>query len=214
MKNVLVYFEGPSDIAAMKQLFGDLIEQKTSSGVSIKFFPAPEGDKKHALLTKTPIRAVRTLKNDDTAVVAIVPDLYPPNKGLAHQTPGELRDAVRALVAKECERIAPDRREALVQRFEVFCFKHDLEVLLLACPEALKRRLNTGTLRVSWTKSVEDQNHDNPPKRIIEKLFEAHGQRYEGVADAPQILLGCDYRQLAEACPQGFKPFAEFLENL
>jgi len=214
MKKVVVYFEGPSDISAMRQLFGGLIEKKSSEGVSIIFSQAAKGDRKKTLLMETPKRAARMLSNGEVDVVAIVPDLYPQNKGFDHHTIDELRDGAHAIFVNECTRIAPKRQNILAPRFKVFCFKHDLEALLLACPDTLKRRLNTDTLRISWAKSVEDQNHDDPPKKIIEKLFEAHGQRYADVADAPQILLGCDYRRLVAACPQGFKPFAEFLENL
>lgn len=214
MKEVLVYFEGPSDIAAMNQLFAPLIEEKSATGVAIQFFQTREGDKKKNLLTRTPHDAARIVSNKPEAIVAIVPDLYPPNKGFSHRSYAEMKLEAEAIFARECERISPGSSENLKTRFKVFCFKHDLEVLLLASPDELKGRLGGATLRVSWTTPVEDQNHDDPPKFVVKRLFSEHHAYYDEVTDAPVILAGRDYRQLAEACPQCFKPFVEFLENL
>ena len=214
MKKVAVYFEGPSDIAAMRQLFGGLIKTKSSAEVSIHFFQAAKGDRKKTLLMDIPKRAARMLNNGEADIVAIVPDLYPRNKGFDHHTIDELQNGAYAIFVKECARIAPKMQNTLTQRFKVFCFKHDLEALLLACPDALKYRLNTSKLLVNWAKSVEDQNHDDPPKEVIKRLFTAHNEKYDEVVDAPLLLEGCDYHTLAKDCSQGFKPFAEFLENL
>lgn len=214
MKDVLVYVEGPSDVRAMEQLFGGLIAAKCEAGVSIRFFPAREGDRKKNLLTRTPKDAARLLKNNPQTFVVIVPDLYPPNKGFDHKTFDEMRKGAEDVFADECRRIAPGEGRSLHDRFKVFCFKHDLEVLILACPEGLKYRLGATKLRLDWCNPAEDQNHDDPPKAVVKRLFSQHGDYYAEVADAPIILANCDYLALAEACPQCFKPFVEFLENL
>jgi hypothetical protein len=98
-------------------------------------------------------------------------------------------------------------------RFHAFCFKHDLEVLLLAADEQLRRRLGAHRLQRTWAEDVEDQNHDIPPKRIIEALYREHERAY-GVAEASIILEDADYKEIAERCPQCFKPFIEFLTSL
>lgn len=214
MKEVLLYFEGPSDVAAMDVLFGNLIQEKAGAGVTIKLLKADSGDRKQTLLTRTPVNAARILQKMPRTMVAIVPDLYPPNKGFDHRTFDEMREGAEAVFHRECERIAPGSGGVLRDRFKVFCFKHDLEVLLLASPDALKARLNISALRVSWSNPVEDQNHDAPPKVVVKRLFKEHNAYYDEVADAPFLLSGSDYRRLAEACPQCFKPFVDFLEAL
>ena len=72
--------------------------------------------------------------------------------------------------------------------------------------------LGVQNLERRWTVPVEDQNQDEPPKRIVEKLFRAHGEKYVETLDAPLILITVDYHRIAEHCPQQFKPFVEFLE--
>lgn len=62
--------------------------------------------------------------------------------------------------------------------------------------------------------SAEEQDHEQPPKRIIENLFKQHNMRYKDTADAPAILGDCEYQALALRCPQCFKPFVDFLESL
>jgi hypothetical protein len=37
----------------------------------------------------------------------------------------------------------------------------------------------------TWTIPVEDQNHDIPPKRIIEEIFKKYGKSYKESVDAP-----------------------------
>jgi hypothetical protein len=96
----------------------------------------------------------------------------------------------------------------------VFSFKHDLEALLLASEEALFRHLGMERSRVKWKVPVEDQDHDCPPKRIVEQLFEEAGKRYRDTVDAPRILKACSYLEIAERCDQAFKPFVQFLIGL
>jgi hypothetical protein len=96
----------------------------------------------------------------------------------------------------------------------VFCFKYDLEALILAAEEALKDRLGAKSLSVTWRIPVEDQNHNCPPKHIVEELFTKHGKRYQGTVDAPLILGASKYQDIAERCFQCFKPFVQFLASL
>jgi hypothetical protein len=209
---VLVYVEGPSDKAAMEALLSPLLERKHREGVRISFHEAPTGDKKKSVLLKIPIKAVNILRNDPETVVVALPDLYPRNKGFSHSTPEELRSGMidqfeKALVDKGVE---DDR---ILQRFKVFCFKHDMEALLLASEDSLGRRIGPPGISCNWSQPVENQNHDRPPKRIIEELFLQRRKKYRDTVDAPMILAGAAYQDLMEECNQCFRPFVEFLEN-
>jgi hypothetical protein len=162
---------------------------------------------------KTPSKALNILRNDPYAIVIALPDLYPPNVFCAHTTFDELRDALR----QEFERIRQRKNiddTRLSERFRVFCFKHDLEALVLAAEEQLASRLGIPSVTCNWIKPVEDQDHNIPPKRIVERLFETHGNRYRDTIDAPWILGAAHYPEIATACPQCFKPFVDYLESL
>ena len=100
------------------------------------------------------------------------------------------------------------------QRFRVFCFKYDLEALLLASREQLASRLGVSALPVTWTEPVEEQNHNKPPKRIIEDLFRQHGNKYQDTIDAPLIPGASGYEDIAARCSQCFKPFVDYLKSL
>ena len=210
---VVVYVEGPSDVLALSALLQSLLEEKGSRGVAIEFFQAPSGDRKESVLLKVPLRAVNIILNDPGTMVVALPDLYPKNKGFPHETCEELRSGVMSRFEEELARkgVCDDR---LTARFKVFCLKHDLEALLLASGPALESRLGTASLPVTWSVPVEDQNQDDPPKRLIERLFADHHSKYKDTVDAPLILSSCNYKHIAERCPQCFKPFVDFLDAL
>lgn len=214
MKTVFIYVEGPSDKAAMERLFAKLIAEKMIVGVAIAFHFFREGNGKKNVVLHAPRKAADIVSNTPDSYVVAMPDLYPPNIGFDHSSPQELQDGMLSRFKQRCDSIAPKKWTEFRARFKVFCFKHDLEVLLLASPGALASRLGVSNLAPNWARHPEDQNHDVPPKRVVENVFREHGEKYDTVADAPLILANCDYRALAEACPQCFKPFVEFLENL
>jgi len=89
-----------------------------------------------------------------------------------------------------------------------------MEALLLAADKALKNRLGVNHLEVTWRIPVEDQDHDNPPKRIVENLFKSCRMHYVGTVDAPLVLGAASLQDIADRCRQCFKPFVEFLANL
>jgi hypothetical protein len=206
--------EGPSDKAAMRSMLEPLIEQKKQQGVTIEFFDSPNGDRKVVVLTKIPRKAVNIILNDPSAIVVAMPDLYPRNKAFPHETFEELASGILKNFDDALRTKTGNVDARLKERFRVFCFKHDLEALILASEESLKRRLETHSLRVTWRVPVEDQNHNHPPKRIVEDLFQQYGKRYKETVDAPLILAGSNYLEVADRCPQCFKPFVEFLQGL
>jgi hypothetical protein len=207
---IVVYVEGPSDKRAMEHLLEPLLHKARSVGVAIDFIPT-EGKRK--LITKTPIKAANILCNEADAVVIALPDLYPQNMGIAHQSFSELEEQLECEFRKILERKCIDD-ERLRQRFKVFCFKYDLEALVLAAEEQLASRLGVPAIACSWIKPVENQNHNQPPKHIVEKIFSEHHDRYQDTIDAPLILGASSYSVIAERCPQCFKPFVEYLESV
>lgn len=211
---VVVYVEGPSDRAAMLALLAPLLERKRQEGVNVDFFESPEGDKKASVLTKVPKRAAAMINNDSSAIVVAMPDLYPKNKGFTHETFEELQAGILKNFA---DALQAKGRKADVRwkgRFKVFCFKHDLEALVLAAKEALGDRFGASSLKVTWKIPVEDQNHGRPPKRIVEGLFTQYSKSYRDTVDAPVILGASKYQDIADQCPQCFKPFVQFLASL
>ncbi len=211
---VIIYVEGPSDRAAMEELLRPLIQQKRQEGVIISFLSASNGDAKKRILIEVPRRAANTILNNLNSIVVAMPDLYPKNKGFPHETVDELRAGILknfddALQSKDAR---DDVR--LKDRFRVFCFKYDLEALILASEEALKNRLGVDNLEVTWRVPVEDQDHEDPPKQVVKRLFKEHGKEYGETHDAPSILGRSNYQDVAGKCPQCFKPFVDFLTNL
>lgn len=197
---------------ALEALLTSLIRQKAQEGVRLQFFEAPSGDRKASLLRKVPIKAVGILRSNPHAEVIVLPDLYPPNKPFPHQTFAELRTSVRAEFKKEMNRLSiTDTR--ISDRFHVYCLKHDLEALLLAAKPTLLKYVGLDRSPISWTDPVEDQNHDTPPKHIVESLFEDQGMPYRGTIDAPQILEDASLPRVAGNCPQCFGPYVDFLKS-
>jgi len=217
---VVIYVEGISDKNAMELLLASLIAEKQELGIAIQFACIKGkdnqrgGDAKKDLLTKMPEKAVEFLRNQPGSIMVLMPDLYPKNKGFPHETFAELEAGImeRFSRALEAKGLADDSR--FRERFKVFCFQHDLEVLILAAEEQLKKYLGVKSFKISWQIPVEEQNQDLPPKRIVERLFESCGRKYKELRDASSILKEVDYHTISDRCPQSFKPFINFLENL
>lgn len=214
MTQVIVYVEGPSDKAAMEALLEPLLGPLRSRGVAVDFFETVSGDRKKSLLQKVPEKAVNILHNKPGSIVVAVPDLYPKNHGFKHETPEELADGMLDRFRTAVKGKGIENGPSLEARFRVFCFKHDLEALILASEGALRARLRAPGLKRSWRLPVEDIDHGHPPKRVVEEIFREHGQKYRETVDAPLILGSASYASLAEACPQCFRPFVDFLTSL
>ena len=217
---VVIYVEGASDVEAMQKLLEPLIVKKQQKGIAINFYSVKGnnndrgGDAKRDLLIKTPKKAVTILCNEPDSIVVAMPDLYPKNKGFPHETFEELKEGVMEKFdsALRSQKLEGDLR--LRERFKVFCFQHDLEVLILAAEEQLKEYLGVDSFKISWKIPVEDQNHNLPPKEIVKRLFQEYGYIYENTVDAPLILGSADYQKISDRCPHSFKPFIDFLESL
>jgi hypothetical protein len=213
LTTVIVYVEGRSDRLMLEALLAPLIGLRRQSGVEIRIRETEDGDRKHSLLTKTPRKAAGILINSPNTVVAAVPDLNPLGHGAPHGSFAELEASmtrlfVDALRGKGCD----DGR--LHPRFRVFCFKWDIEVLLLASREQLAAHLGAHTLVATWREPVEDQDDSRPPKVVITELFREQGRRYRGHIDGPAILRAATIDTVLERCPQHFARFVAFLRGV
>ena len=209
-REVLVYVEGPSDAQGLEILFEQLIANKLRSGVSIRFIPS---NSKKNLLHRDIRKALNIVLNRPHADVVLMPDLYPRNMGLMHDTAEELFERIEEQLSVLINQ-KPSEDERVLDRIQTFCFKHDFECLILAASEELKAHLNTRTLNVPWADPVEEQNHNDPPKRVVERIFESCGEKYVATEDAFDILAAADYQDIAASCPQSFQPFVDYLEGL
>ncbi len=210
MRQVIVYVEGLSDRLALEELLEGLLQQLVAEGVAVSFIPT-EG--KRRLLNRTPLKALNILRNNPHALVVALPDLYPPNVVFDHRTVEDLQHALRT----EFERQARRKRVTdtrVLSRFHIFCLKYDLEALVLAAERELASRLGQPSIERTWIVPVEDQDHNRPPKRVVEELFAACGERYRDTIDAPLILGAAHYPDIAAACPQCFQSLVAFLESL
>ncbi len=219
---VIIYVEGRSDKNAMEALLVNLIHKKSEEGVSIEFFPIKGGnndrggDAKKDLLLNAPTKAVDILCSTPNSIVILLPDLYPRNRGFPHETFQQLEAGIMENFSQALQkkRIQDER---LTERFRVFCFKYEMEALILAAESALKDKLGVTDitdLDVTWTIPVENQNHNRPPSEIVEQLFRNSGQKYNKTVDPQLILRKTSYQEIAEKCTQCFKPFVEFIEGI
>lgn len=210
---ILVYVEGPSDRAGLEALLRPLSEEQ---GVGLKFLPQHG---KTALLEGVPSKAADHLADHPDDWVFALPDLYPMRayEGTANAH-GSRRDLDRLLRRRFEERADRIRLAAeLRRRFLVHCLKHDLETLLLACPDQLRRRLGTDhALEKGWRRPVEEQNDEHPPKSVVERLFQRYRPKpgYVDTIDAPWILERADLPAIEKACPQSFAPFVADLRRV
>jgi len=209
VKEVFVYVEGPSDQLGMRELLSGIIEIAARKGNKIDFYPLGG---KEALLKKGPKKAINILRNRPNSWVFLLPDLYPRNKPFSHENYQDLKGELDKQFTEEIQRKNCD--EQIGKRFLVHCFKYDFESLLLASENILLQRLGKSKFSCKWKVPVEDQDHNNPPKRIVEVLFRDANMKYKDTADAPWILNRSNYRDLMIKCPQNFKPFIEDLFSI
>ncbi|MBX2889704.1 MAG: DUF4276 family protein [Saprospiraceae bacterium] len=210
----MIFVEGISDKKILESLFSSLIEEKRKTGTYVSFHEAPAGNKKASVLNKVPIKACDYIAHNSDHWVVAMPDLYPKNVGFPHESFDDLEKGLHEKCLQRLRQKNVKDPTYCLNRFKVFCFKHDMEVLLLAAKNEMMAYLKIQNLRTSWIEPVEDQNFDTPPKRIVEKIFAENGSSYKEVVDATAILDGVHYDFLAERCPQCFKPFVEFLKGL
>lgn len=210
---VLVYVEGPADRDALAALLRPIIESGRARGVGISFHPQHSKD---AVLDGVPRRAADHLADRPEDLVIALPDLYPMARYTgtrnAHSNFEELESLLHSRFEARADKL--NLAAEVRRRFQVHCLKHDLEALVLAAPDELRRRLGTNDqLRKAWRKPVEDQDDNRPPKRIVQDLFRKYRRRpgYVDTTDAPWILGRAELASIEAACPERFGPFAQEL---
>jgi len=182
-----IYVEGPSDRVGLLKLLHAL-------GVTsqrIRVYPL-EGTK---FLPRIGRRAAAVLCEEVGAHVFACPDLAPKasyeNPRWAYSDYQGLQDVLEREVRRELKgRVGARRLSEAMLRFHPHPFRHDFEVILLACPELLKRRLRTDTdITKHYNKSPEDQNFDDYPKKVVRRLFSKFATRgYNPVDDCAAVL--------------------------
>lgn len=191
---VWVYVEGPSDCNALNALWVRWRENLKNAGWGIQIKPIGNSGKsnKSKFFDKIGWRAIEKLEADSRNLVVGLPDFYPnqpyangPNK---HDTWQELCDVQSRIVRRVLKQEGFD--ESFMERFYPSALKHDLEMLLLAAREQLRSHLETRDQLVNrWRYPVEEQNQNQPPKRVVEELYLKYKKRaYRDTTDAPAVL--------------------------
>ncbi len=202
---VWVFVEGSSDVKALSALWSDWKEKlgEKEKGWGIHIIPL---ENKSKYFKKIGPRATEKLLNDPSDLVVGLPDLYPnrdyANTEYKHDNLKKLQEVQDRLVNKSLSSEKKVRRTDIgshMARFYSSALKHDLEVLLLAATKQLKIRLGMQNRhRLSgWRRPPEDQNQNQPPKRIVEDLFRKHlGKSYRQNVDSYAILSKANLREV------------------
>lgn len=184
---IRIYVEGETERAGLPKLLGLV----NPSRVAVAVHPLKGGK----FLPQIGFRAAEILCAEADAHVFACPDLAPNDdyRGTrwAYADCESLREVLRREVARELRsRLVPAKARSAAARFHPHPFRHDFEVLLLACPDLLKRRLRTDTdITKHYNRKPEDQNFEEYPKKVVRRLFSQFLRtRYSPVADCAAIL--------------------------
>lgn len=190
---VWIFVEGESDRIALTALWEEWRESLKGSQWGFRIIPL---ENKSKFFRKIGPRAAEKLANNGNDVVVGLPDLYPNheyvNSCFRHTDINELKRVQTELVRKSLAEVysfSADRIEGALGRFYGTALKHDLEMLLLAATDELRKVLGTPDTLGNWRHPVEDQNQMTPPKRIVEELFlTKKRKRYRDTVHAKAVL--------------------------
>jgi len=184
---IRIYVEGESERVGLPKL----LSLVNPSRLPVAVLPL----KGSRFLSEIGFRAAEILCAESDAHVFACPDLAP-NKDYrgtrwAYTHYEALQEVLRREVVRELRiRLSRRKAELAAARFHPHPFRHDFEVLLLACPDLLKRRLRTETdITKHYHRNPEDQDFDDYPKKVVRRLFSRFlGTHYIPVADCARIL--------------------------
>ncbi|MHC4477437.1 MAG: DUF4276 family protein [Planctomycetota bacterium] len=192
---VWVYVEGESDRKALEALWESWRNQLRGAGHGISIITLVD---KARFLGKIGARAGEKLCNNNADIVIGLPDLYPTREyqgtAFEHSDLADLKRIQKGAVLRALQEtfgLRIDRAKELLARFYPCALKYDLEMLLLAAKEQLRSYLRTPDQLGRWRNPVEDQDQDDPPKRIVEQLFRtksATKRAYRDTKDASAVL--------------------------
>lgn len=189
---VQFFLEGESDWRGLQALWRDWIERLRMKRQGMTFVTFTG---KAELLRKIGDRADRALLDGESDLIVSLPDLHPiaPFRGgpSAHVDFESLIHVQRAAVEKGLKETFRVRETAsYMDRYYPCAFRHDFEMLLLAAHDALKSFLGAADLP-KFSRVVEGQDLDRPPKRIVEECFLNRSPRkraYRETIHAPAVL--------------------------
>lgn len=209
---IRIYVEGPTEREALPKLLAHLEVARRR----VDILPL----KGSRFLKQIGRRSALILTKERDAHVFACPDLAPKdayeNTSWAYDHYEALQEVLRREAKKALRaRLNPKQVSQAMARFHAHPFRHDFEVVLLACPDLLKRRLGTkADITKRYKKSPEDQNFDEYPKKIVRRLFETFARRrYDAVDDCPRVLEYAraeHVQRIAKTCPR----FGEFIAAL
>jgi len=212
---IRIYVEGPSERAALPKLLAPV----RPTGARLDIYPL----KGSRFLKEIGFRAGAVLWQEKDAHVFACPDLAPRESYHGTRWAYSDYDSLAALLGREVgsdlrARLGTQRAKQLMRRFHPHPFRHDFEVLLLACPDLLKRYIGTNVdITTQYRKNPEDQDFNEYPKRVVGKLFSRFAKRrYDPVADCPRILEGVTaehLRRIEELCPR-MREFLRAIQGL
>ncbi|MDO8720980.1 MAG: DUF4276 family protein [Syntrophales bacterium] len=190
---VWIFVEGESDRIALNTLWEKWRESLRKFGWGIQIIPL---DGKSRYFRKIGPHAAEKLMHNENDLVVGLPDLYPnseyKNSSYKHNNLYELKMLQKQLVKDNLAKVfgaSPVDIQAALARFYPTAFKHDLEMLLLAAREELRKVLETNDALGNWRHPVEDQNQIKPPKYVIDELFQAKkGRKYRDTVHAKAVL--------------------------
>ncbi len=190
---VWVFVEGESDRIALNTLWASWQAELGKKGWGIQIHPL---DDKSRYFRKIGHRAAEKMANNDHDLVIGLPDLYPnaeySHTEFKHADLQELKAVQTRLVQDALQavfRLSPANAQARLARFFPSALKHDLEALLLAAVDELRRTLGTEETLGKWRHPVEDQNQQKPPKYVVEELFRTKKSRcYRDTVHARAVL--------------------------
>lgn len=191
-----VYVEGESDKLGLQSLWTNWREHLKNAGHGIEIIPLGN---KSRFFRKIGYLAARHLCDSNQDIVVGLPDLYPNQEYVGgrfeHSDIGQLMSVQKKEVSNTLRNnfnVNMAQVQQLLERFLPSALKYDLEMLLLAAKDQLRRYLGTSHQLVgNWRSPVEDQNQNRPPKRIVEELFRnrsTSGNAYRDTKDASAIL--------------------------
>jgi hypothetical protein len=192
---VWIYVEGESDKLALQTLWTNWVEHLRTVGHGIRIIPLK--NKSHFFDKIGPHAAEKLVANGEDIVVGL-PDLYPNQPYIGTKFEHTTMEQLKAIQKKEVLNAIQNtfgvnhaQAKQLLERFFPSALKHDLEMLLLAAREELRAYLRTTDQLGNWRNPVEDQNQEQPPKRIVEELFITKSETrraYRETKDASAIL--------------------------
>jgi hypothetical protein len=190
---VWIFVEGESDCIALNALWMKWRESLSKVGWGIHIIPL---DNKSKFFKKFGYRAAEKLVNNEDDLVIGLPDLYPNSdfnsSEYAHDNLPELKGVLTRLLKDSLGRVfgrTKPQIDVMLGRFHPTALKHDLEMLLLAARDDLRRVLGTSEALGNWRNPVEDQNQTRPPKYIVEELFRTKmGRRYCDTVHSKAVL--------------------------